>query len=237
MRPVLEIDALSFDYGGRSVLDAVSLRIDADEKVILLGPNGAGKTTLFALVSGLFATRKGRVSVAGAPAGTGPALAALGVVFQMQTLDLDLSVDQNLGYAAALHGLSPRLAAPRIAAAKQVFGLQDLGAEKLRSLNGGHRRRVEIARSGLHDPQVLLLDEPTVGLDIATRKALVADLHARPGALLWATHLIDEIWPDDRVLVLHQGRLVADGPQAALMAQTATDSLSAAFDALTRVPA
>lgn len=231
--PVLSVRNLSFQYGDRHVLQDISFDIGPAEKVILLGPNGAGKTTLFSLIAGLFDAAPEQIEVNGSKAGSTPALASLGMVFQLQTLDLDLSVDQNLRYAAALHGLPRTTAGARMDAAKAAIGLADRGADKARSLNGGHRRRVEIARASLHSPTLMLLDEPTVGLDIQTRKTLVDDLHDFEGALLWATHLIDEVAETDRVLVLHRGRIVADGRPADLMHHTGSTTIAAAFNALT----
>ena len=236
----LQLQSLSYAYGRKKALDAVDLTIHRGETVILLGPNGAGKTTLFSLISGLFSQRDGRIAIAGkdrTEAGAA-ALAPLGIVFQAQTLDLDLSVGQNLQYFCALRGIEPTIAKQRIDTELARFKMSDRINDKVRSLNGGHRRRVEIARAVLHQPQILLLDEPTVGLDIPTRRELIDDLHQRStengSALLWATHLIDEAIDTDRILVLHEGRIVADGSIESLTSQTGTDDLAGAFAALTQ---
>ena len=213
----LRIDDLGYCWGKRRALDHVSLTVMQGEFCALLGPNGAGKSTLFGLLTRLFTTREGRISVAGHDLGQAPraALARLGVVFQSPTLDLDLTVRRNLLYFAALHGLSGRAAETRAMAALDRLGMADRAGERVRDLNGGHRRRMEIARALIHRPSVLLLDEPTVGLDAATRRAITAHVHdlaSRDGlAVLWATHLTDEIAPDDRLVVLHRGRIIADG--------------------------
>lgn len=182
----------------------------------LLGPNGAGKSTLFALLTRLFTAPGADIQIAGHDLNKTPrkALAALGVVFQQSTLDLDLTVRQNLKYFAALHGLRGADAAARIDAALDRLDIADRAGEKVRKLNGGHRRRTEIARVLLHDPQVLLLDEPTVGLDAASRAAITHYVHAlaQDGmTVLWATHLTDEIEEDDYLLILHQGEFIAEG--------------------------
>jgi ABC-2 type transport system ATP-binding protein len=234
----LAIAGLDFAYGGRSALADISLSIQPGETVVLLGPNGAGKTTLFSLVCGLFTARTGSIAIAGRDLGkTGAAaLKPLGIVFQAQTLDLDLTVRQNLRYFCALRGMARREADARIGEELSRFDMTDRLGEKIRKLNGGHRRRVEIARAVLHRPDLLLLDEPTVGLDIATRRGLIAHLHgmaASGRALLWATHLIDEVEQGDRVLVLHQGRLVGDGTPAQLVAQTQSRDLGEAYARLT----
>ncbi|MBD3766022.1 MAG: ATP-binding cassette domain-containing protein [Rhodobacterales bacterium] len=166
----------------------------------------------------------GGLQVQGISHAYGPraALARLGVVFQQPTLDLDLTVRRNLLYFAALHGLSGRRAELRVAAALDRLGMAERAGEPARQLNGGHRRRAEIARALVHDPQVLLLDEPTVGLDAAARAAITAHVHdlatERGLSVLWATHLVDELRPADRLVVLHRGRVLADG-QAGAIAQ------------------
>ena len=137
----------------------------------------------------------------------------MGVVFQRPTLDLDLSVDQNLRYAAALYGMARPQA--RIAEVLGRLGLAERAGGKVRTLSGGMKRRVEIARALLHRPQLLVLDEPTVGLDMDSRRDIVEHVHRlcreENLAVLWATHLIDEIWPGDRVVLLHRGRVRAAG--------------------------
>jgi len=211
----LDIRHVCFNYGKRQALDDVSISIEAGERVMLLGANGAGKSTLFSLVCGLFAPDSGTITINGKKLLQGAAaLAPLGIVFQSQTLDLDLSVEQNLAYFCALHGIERKRARQRIELALQRLELLDRRRHKVRTLNGGHRRRVEIARATLHEPSILLLDEPTVGLDIPTRMELISYIRALPDthgcAVLWATHLIDEIEQSDRVLLLHQGKVQRD---------------------------
>lgn len=242
-RPPLSVAGLTFNYGPRRALDDVAFDVRARETVILLGPNGAGKTTLFSLISGLFAPHAGSISICGktlSRAGAS-ALDPLGIVFQAQTLDLDLTVRQNLRYFCALHGMSRAAAERRIGEELTRLKMADRIDEKIRALNGGHRRRVEIARAVAHNPKILLLDEPTVGLDIPTRRELIADLHARAAdsgvALLWATHLIDEVAETDKVIVLHKGKVARIGTPADLRAATGTPNLDAAFAALTAAEA
>ena len=218
----LQVTNLGFDYGGKAALDNVNLSIKSGELVILLGPNGAGKTTLFSLVCGLFAPARGSVSINGQSLlNRAQALSPLGIVFQAQTLDLDLSVQQNLLYFSALHGLTRAVAQPRIDESLRRMDLHKRAHDKVRTLNGGHRRRVEIIRSTLHEPSILLLDEPTVGLDIPTRAELLDYVRDLPGsqdcAVLWATHLIDEIRATDRVALLHAGKLHHDGTAQQLL--------------------
>jgi len=172
--------------------------------------------------------------VASAP---GPALARLGVVFQDRTLDLDLTVLQNLAYHAALHGIGRGEARARADAVLARVGLADRGRDKVRSLSGGQMRRLEIARALLHRPPLIVLDEPTVGLDIASRADLIAHVRrlvAEDGVcVLWATHLTDEIADGDDVIVLHHGRMLAHAAVAAVMAQAGATNIRAAFATLT----
>ena len=235
----LDVAGLGFRYGAKRALDDVGFTVAPGEFKVLLGPNGAGKTTLFSLITRLYDAPRGRITVDGLDIRqrSGPALARMGVVFQQPTLDLDLSVRQNLLYHAALHGMDRSEAAERMEAELDRLGMGSRAGEKVRALNGGHRRRVEIVRALLHQPRLLLLDEPTVGLDVPTRRDIVAHVHALARdsgiAVLWATHLIDEVFDDDSVLILHEGRVRADGPVAEVIAAAGANHIGGAFDALT----
>ncbi|MFZ7090726.1 ABC transporter ATP-binding protein [Primorskyibacter sp. 2E233] len=236
----LSITDLSFSYGAKQALDGVSFTAHPGRFTALLGPNGAGKSTLFALLTRLFTTHQGRIEIAGIDLAKTPrlALAQMGIVFQQPTLDLDLTVRQNLSYFAALHGLSGADAQTRIDAALDRLGMRERASEKARALNGGHRRRTEIARALLHSPKVLLLDEPTVGLDAASRAAITDHLHDLAEqddlTVLWATHLTDEVRPCDDLILLHQGRIKATGRAGELHGK---ETLSDWFLAQTRAPA
>lgn len=234
--PALHIAGLSHRYGARLALDGVSLSVAPGEFRVLLGPNGAGKSTLYALLTRLLACQSGQIRLFGQPL-SAQAMAGLGVVFQQPTLDLDLTVEQNLAYFAALHGLRGAARQARIDAELARMALTERRHERVRQLNGGHRRRVEIARALLHRPRLLLLDEATVGLDMPARRFLVEHVHQlvrNEGlAVLWATHLIDEVLADDQVALLHQGRLVAQGRAGDLPQQAGCASLGQWFDQLT----
>jgi len=237
--PALEVTDLSFRYGKKEALQSVSFRIMPGEFCALLGPNGAGKSTLFALLTRLFVARQGRIAVMGEDLQNNPraALARMGVVFQQMTLDLDLSVARNLAYFGALHGLSGRETALRAGAVLERLDMAERAREKARNLNGGHRRRLEIARALMHRPRLLLLDEPTVGLDARSRAAITAHVHALARddgiAVLWATHLVDEVAPEDTALILHQGEILQTG-RADLLAPKG--GLAAHFMRLTEEP-
>jgi len=235
----IEASSLSFRYGDKPVLREVSFVLTSGRFHALLGPNGAGKSTLFGLLTRLLALQQGDIRLGGQSLKKQPAKAMrkIGVVFQQNALDLDLTVRQNLQYHAALHGLSRKEARTRGDRELQRFNLLDRANDAVRQLNGGHRRRVEIARALLHEPSLLLLDEPTVGLDVASRKALnehVRTLCEEDGlTVLWATHLIEEVREDDRVLILHQGQLLADGNGQAICEAEGTRDLAETFHSLT----
>jgi ABC-2 type transport system ATP-binding protein len=238
--PALMVAALSHSYGARPALRDVELAVYPGDFTILLGLNGAGKSTLFSLVTRLYAHRSGSISIFGAAIDEDPAtaLSRIGVVFQQSTLDLDLTVEQNLRYHAALHGLPRRRTAQRISAEIERVDLAKRRHDKVRQLSGGQRRRVEIARALLHDPKLLLLDEPTVGLDVEGRQFLLDHVRAlcRDDGIgvLWATHLIDEVGAESRVIVLHQGSIMAEGTVPEILAATGAASIHKAFDAMTR---
>ena len=199
----------------------------AGEFIALLGPNGAGKTTLFQLLSGLFVADSGRIEVMGHDMSRDPvpALAQLGIVFQQPTLDLELSVTANLLFHAGLHGIPRAVAEARIESELARLGLIERAHDKTAQLSGGNRRRVELARALLHEPRVLLMDEATVGLDpqaAAISCKLILSLRAeRSVAVLWATHLCDEVADADRVIVLHRGKVLADTTPAELLRRPA----------------
>ncbi len=236
----LEIDGLTHRFGARRALDAVGFRIRPGEFTVLLGQNGAGKTTLFALITRLYHAHQGGIAVFGQPFRDAPsaALARMGVVFQQPTLDLDLTVQQNLQYHAALHGIAGHTAAPRIRDELARVNLGERAGDRVRLLSGGQRRRVELARALLHEPSLLLLDEPTAGLDMESRGFLLNHVRRlcreRGLAVLWATHLIDEAGEDAHVVVLHKGRVLATGPVPAVVAQAGgAQTLKDAFEHLT----
>ncbi len=235
----LDVEHVSHTFGDIKVLDDVSLSVPRGTFSVLLGPNGAGKSTLFALITRLYDNISGEIRLLGSDVRRKPsqALRRLGVVFQSRTLDQDLSLAQNLSYHASLHGIRGEDSKRRSREALTLVELEDRAHEKVRHLSGGQTRRVEIARSMLHFPDLLLLDEPTVGLDIAARESVVSivrKLVADEGlGVLWATHLIDEVDPTDNVIVLHKGRVLFTGLPAQLLEQTGAPNLSDAFRSLT----
>ncbi|MEM9761370.1 MAG: ATP-binding cassette domain-containing protein [Pseudomonadota bacterium] len=234
--PALEIEGLGHSFGPRRALADVSLTVAPGSFTALLGINGAGKTTLFNLVTRLYDAREGRIAVCGRDIKREPqaALGRLGVVFQSRALDANLTVAQNFVYQGALHGLSRAEAQERGLALMERMGLGERMGERVRALSGGQARRAEIAGALLHRPRLLLSDEATAGLDIRARAALVDDIHRLAAeesvGVLWATHLVDEILPEDRVVALHEGRVVATDTAATL---AGGGTLAEAFLALT----
>jgi ABC-2 type transport system ATP-binding protein len=233
--PALLLDRVIKSYGALRALDGVSLEAKRGEFIALLGPNGAGKTTLFQLLSGLFTADSGRIEVMGHDMSRDPvpALAQLGIVFQQPTLDLELSINGNLMFHAGLHGIPRAVARSRIEKELARLGLIERAHDKTAQLSGGNRRRVELARALLHEPRLLLMDEATVGLDPQSRtdlrKLLLTMRTERMVAVLWATHLCDEVPEADRVVVLHRGKVLADTTPRKLVEQTGAASIEEAF--------
>jgi ABC-2 type transport system ATP-binding protein len=237
--PALSISAVSHSYGTRRALIDVDFSVAPASFTALLGLNGAGKSTLFSLVTRLFGIQAGDIRIFGHDIGQSPseALRLMGVVFQPRTLDLDLSVMQNLLYHAALHGIGRHNARLRSEEVLSRIGLADRAGSKVRDLSGGQMRRLEIARALLHRPRLLLLDEATVGLDVKARADMlghVRQLVTEQGiGVLWATHLFDEIIPSDHLVILHQGRVLARGEVARVLEESGEQDINSAFMRLT----
>lgn len=219
----LTITHLRKAYGEKTVLPDLSLTVTAGELFALLGPNGSGKTTLFRILTTLVTPDAGSVVVAGHDVVRSPAgvRSSIGVVFQSPSLDKKLTVRENLVYGGALYGLRGALLAERIAEVLGAMRLEDRARDLVETLSGGQQRRVEIAKCLLNRPKLLLMDEPSTGLDPAARIdlwALVAQLRAAHGmTVVFTSHLMDECGKADRVGILHEGRLVAVEPPAALL--------------------
>ena len=237
--PALEIDSVSHRYGVRVALNGVSLTVRQSSFTVLLGLNGAGKSTLFSLITRLYAIRSGQIRIFGHNVANEPgaALSKLGVVFQSRALDVDISVRQNLMYHAALHGIASKRARELIAQVLDRVAMTDRSLDRVRNLSIGQMRRIEIARALLHQPRLLLLDEPTVGLDIKARADIldhVRRLSMIEGiGVLWATHLIDEASAGDDVVVLHKGSVLAHGGLGEVVGKSGGADLRDAFNRLT----
>lgn len=241
-RPALLVRNVSHSFGATRALEDVSLTVPRGGFTALLGVNGAGKSTLFNLVTRLYANRSGAIEVAGHDLRRQPtqALRRLGVVFQSRALDADLTVQQNLMYHAALHGIARAEARPRVAEVLAQVDLDDRAGARVSALSGGQVRRAEIARALIHAPELLLLDEATVGLDVKSRAEVLALtrrlIAEHQVSALWATHILDEIDPSDGLVILHRGRVLFTGT-AGEAAAAAGGDLTRAFLDLTGVQA
>ncbi len=233
------INDLSFAYGKKTALNKVNLSLTTGFNV-LLGPNGAGKSTLFSLLTGLTQTVHGTININEKDLSHNKSqiMSQMGVVFQQSTLDLDLSVKQNLLYYASLHGIAPRKALINIELILSQLSLTERLHDKVRTLNGGHRRRVEIARALIHQPKVLLLDEPTVGLDVESRLLIISyvrNLCTDLGiCVLWTTHLMDEVEQSDQLIIINKGEIQAHNQSSLLCEQYNVDDIYQLYFALTK---
>ena len=241
MSTALQIKNVSHKFGEFKALNNVSIKIDSGDFTVLLGLNGAGKTTLYSLITRLYNNNSGSIKIHNFDVReeSSDALKNIGVVFQQPTLDLDLSVEENLHYHSSLHGLSYADAKERIEEEIRRIDLTEKLKNKVRSLSGGQRRRVEIARSLLHKPKLLLLDEPTVGLDIGSRQMILKHVKSlcKKGelAVLWATHLIDEIDKGEKVVIIHKGKIVESGDVIKIVKKTKQKNIRDAFNKLVGV--
>lgn len=214
-RPIMvRAKALSLSYGSRKALDSLSLEIGEGELFALLGPNGSGKSTLLRILATLLLPGGGSAEVAGLNVVTQSAAARrrLGVVFQSPSLDIKLTVSENLRFQGYLYGLSGKSLAMRSEELLTRFGLFDRRSERVETLSGGLKRRVELAKSLLHKPGLLLLDEPSTGLDLAARHSFwntLTELMEEGGlTVVLATHLMDEADRCGMVALLDEGKLV-----------------------------
>ena len=230
--PLLRLEGLTRRFKSRVALDGLDLSVGAGEIVGLLGPNGAGKSTTFQVLAGLLAPDAGQVLLEGRPlALQDPALRQrLGIIFQRGSLDELMSARENLRLGARLYGLTGERAQARVEAMLRLIGLEARGDERVSTWSGGMRRRLELARALVHQPRILLMDEPTQGLDEASFRAFWAHLRAlRDGeglTVLLTTHRPDEAELCDRLAVLDAGRIVATDTPAALAARVGGDILT-----------
>lgn len=226
---------VSHRYGETLAVDELDLSVGGGEIVAVLGKNGSGKTTLFRLLSTLLPLQCGRISIAGADVSrqTMAARARLGIIFQSPSLDIKLTVLENLRCQGALYGLSGDRLRNRCDELLKQFTLEDRRDEFCQTLSGGLKRRVELAKGLLHRPPVMLLDEPSTGLDPSARLALwsaLETLAAEGVAVMLTTHLMDEAAKASRVVLLDGGQKIADAPPAELQRAVGDRVLSIVAD-------
>lgn len=226
---MIQVDNLTHRYGDRVALSNVSFEVKKGEIFGLLGPNGGGKSTLFRILSTMMTPTEGSAKLAGFDVGRQPSEVRrnVGVVFQTQSLDKALTVEENLRAQGHLHGLSGAVLRERMEKAMDQLGLADRRKDLVETLSGGLRRRVEIAKALLHRPQILLMDEASTGLDPSARRDLsrhVETLRQSQGVtILLTTHILEEADRCDRLVLLHQGKIVAEGSPSELRSRIGGD--------------
>ena len=217
MEPIIQIEKLNKSFGNIHAVCDLSLEVRAGELYAFLGVNGAGKSTTISILCGQLAKDSGRVTVCGRDVddGVGPITRDIGVVFQNSVLDAALTVRDNLESRAALYGITGEAFRKRLAELDTLFTFSDLMDRTVGKLSGGQRRRVDIARALLHRPKILILDEPTTGLDPQTRKLLwnaVQELRRTENMTVFlTTHYMEEAADADYVVILDSGRIAAEG--------------------------
>lgn len=230
--PALRVDGVHYRYGDREALKGLSLSVEPGQIMVVLGPNGSGKSTLFRLISTLTPMQQGTIEVFGDCVRTNPAAVrnSIGVVFQSPGLDKKLSVLENLQCHAALFGMAGLERKRKIDEMLGRLRLEDRAKERVESLSGGLRRRVELAKGMLHEPRMLILDEPSTGLDPAARSDLwryLAEVSDADGVTVVATsHILEEAEHADRIAIVHQGQLAACDAPAALKASLGGDAIT-----------
>ena len=227
----ITIDCVSHRYGNRRALDNMSAQFVEGEITAILGPNGAGKSTLFKLIAGLLQLQHGEILINEWTLKNNRerSLEQMGFVFQEPALDTMRTGRENLVYAAGLHGLSKDESIDRIQTTSAMLRCEHVLDRKVVQLSGGERRRIEVARALIHHPKWLLLDEPSVGLDIDTRQSMSEDIHAmavqRNMGVIWCTHIPDELAADDRLVIMLNGTISHSGRCGSL------DSIRARYQA------
>ncbi|MDX1570048.1 MAG: ABC transporter ATP-binding protein [Xanthomonadales bacterium] len=214
-RPALEVAGASRRFGDTPALDGVDLSVAPGEWVALLGANGAGKTTLMRAIADRVALDAGSIRLAGNPAGSPEARERLGIVPQRIAIYPHLSVRENLAVFARIHGVPPARLQERVSEALDWTRLEDRASDAAGTLSGGMQRRLNIACGILHEPALVLMDEPTVGLDVPSREQihrLLSDLRHRGVAILESTHELETVEAScDRVLIMRAGQVLASG--------------------------
>ncbi|MCM2369767.1 ABC transporter ATP-binding protein [Aporhodopirellula aestuarii] len=232
---VIEVTGLSHQYGEKLAVDNLDLNVSGGEIVAVLGKNGSGKTTLFRVLSTLLPVQSGRVTIAGADVSshTMAARGRLGIIFQSPSLDIKLTVLENMRCQGALYGLTGDRLRNRCDELLNQFSLEDRRHDFCQTLSGGLKRRVELAKGLLHRPPVMLLDEPSTGLDPSARLALwdaLESLASEGVAVMLTTHLMDEAAKASRVVLIDAGKKIADASPSQLQREVGDRVLTIATD-------
>lgn len=237
---IIEVDGLSKSFNGLTAVDRISFGINKGEVVAFLGPNGAGKSTTIKMLITVLKPSGGSVKVNGYDVRKeqNDVRKSIGVVFQDISLDDDLTAYENMEYHAVLYGVPKKEREARIEELLEYVGLTDRKSDRVKTFSGGMKRRLEIARGLLHEPEVLFLDEPTLGLDVQTRSFLwryIQKLNAEKNTtIFFTTHNIDEAEKTaGKIFIIDKGQIIASGTSEAIKEQTGTESLEKAFLALT----
>jgi ABC-2 type transport system ATP-binding protein len=236
---ILEVNHIDFSYGKKRVLNNISFSIKEGTFSVLLGLNGAGKSTIFSLITRLQNLVVGEISINNySIKDYSNALKDIGIIFQEPTLDLDLTVKQNLYYYGSLKGLDFKQTLFSIEDEIKKLELEEHLDTQVRKLNGGHRRRVEILRALINKPKLLLLDEPTVGLDLKSRFDILAYVRelvkTKNISVLWITHLFDEVEENDDITIIKNGEIVDSGIVKDIVNKYKQENLVETFNYLVR---
>ena len=220
MQVAIKVENVSHKFGDRVALDNITLQVMTGEMYGLLGPNGGGKTTLFRMLCTMLPPTQGTIHLLGKSTSTSAVRAHIGVVFQHPSLDARLTVSENLRHQGHLYGMKGRPLSQRIEEVLSMMSLTDRAKDRVEVLSGGLQRRVELCKSLLHHPEILVFDEPCTGLDPGARRRFWDDLdtlrQTYGTTLVLTTHFIEEAERCDRIGILDRGQLIAEGTPEAL---------------------
>lgn len=230
--PVIHAAQISKKFGAKTVLQDISLQVPSAQTFGLLGPSGSGKTTLVKILTGIDQATSGSVQVLGMTVPSLPVLRQIGYMAQSDAMYMELSAKENLEFFAALYGLKGHKRRQRIQEVMEIVALEEHLHKKVAAFSGGMKRRLSLAVALLHEPPLLVLDEPTVGIDPLLRQSIwrnLKELNAQGTSILLTTHVMDEAEKCDQLGMIRDGRLLAVGTPANLMNQTGSSTMEEAF--------